>query len=216
MVGARAGDRHSYAPITTPLSRTPDPLAVVEGLLQAWPANQVYIADLDAIQGVGENSKHVTAIAERFPELELWVDAGLATCDQVRNHSLPTHARVVLGTESQRDEALTVALSDTAILSLDSRGGTRLGPAILHEEASVWPRTVIVMTLARVGMGAGPDLETIQKIVARAEGRAVFAAGGVRDWADCEALQAVGASGALVASALHHGRLRFGQRDGEA
>jgi phosphoribosylformimino-5-aminoimidazole carboxamide ribotide isomerase len=216
VVRARAGDRQSYAPIVTPLSRTPDPVTVVEGLLLAWPARQLYIADLDAIQGVGGNTEQVIAIADRFPGLELWVDAGFGAHDQVRSYCLPSSARVVLGTESQRDEALVVELSDSAILSLDSRGDTRLGPPALHEDANLWPRTIIVMTLAKVGMGAGPDLAQIRDVVQRAEGRAVIAAGGVRDRSDCDALQSLGASGALVSSALHDGRIRRERHEGEA
>jgi uncharacterized protein related to proFAR isomerase len=66
---------------------------------------------------------------------------------------------------------------------------------------------VIVMTLARVGGAAGPDTECVATIVARANGRAVFGAGGVRHGADIGALQTAGAAGVLVATALHTGAL---------
>ncbi len=78
------------------------------------------------------------------------------------------------------------------------------------DEAQHWPEAVIVMTLARVGSGDGPDLERIASIVAAAGGRRVYAAGGVRDRADIEALHAAGAAGVLIATALHAGTIKAG------
>jgi uncharacterized protein related to proFAR isomerase len=66
---------------------------------------------------------------------------------------------------------------------------------------------VIVMTLARVGAGAGPDLDRVAGVIARAGMRAVHAAGGVRTVADLRALAALGTTGVLVATALHTGTI---------
>ena len=66
---------------------------------------------------------------------------------------------------------------------------------------------VIVMTLARVGSGAGPDLARFAAIRSIAGGRELYAAGGVRDARDLSALKAAGASGALIATALHEQRI---------
>jgi phosphoribosylformimino-5-aminoimidazole carboxamide ribotide isomerase len=63
------------------------------------------------------------------------------------------------------------------------------------------------MTLARVGSGAGPDLKRFAAIRSIAEEREIYAAGGVRDGADLSALKAAGAAGALIATALHDGRV---------
>jgi phosphoribosylformimino-5-aminoimidazole carboxamide ribotide isomerase len=66
--------------------------------------------------------------------------------------------------------------------------------------------------LGRVGMGAGPDLERLAAVTACAAGRTVIAAGGVRDLEDCRTLRDAGVSGALVASALHDGRIHASQQ----
>src|SRR5215203_2024938 len=50
-VRARAGERHTYAPLVTSLSPSPDPAAVACGLLRAVPARTLYVCDLDAIDG---------------------------------------------------------------------------------------------------------------------------------------------------------------------
>jgi phosphoribosylformimino-5-aminoimidazole carboxamide ribotide isomerase len=63
------------------------------------------------------------------------------------------------------------------------------------------------MTLARVGSGAGPDLDRHATIGKRAGGRAIYLAGGLRDRRDLAAVKKSGAAGILVASALHDGRI---------
>ena len=54
---------------------------------------------------------------------------------------------------------------------------------------------------------AGPDISRLQDVMGRAGDRRVYAAGGVRGAADLMALSALRVAGALVASALHDGRL---------
>ena len=93
------------------------------------------------------------------------------------------------------------------VLSLDFRGEAFQGPAEILAEPALWPRRVIMMTLARVGSGAGPDLERLAAIRSIAQSREIYAAGGVRDAADLKALKAAGASGALIATALHERRI---------
>jgi phosphoribosylformimino-5-aminoimidazole carboxamide ribotide isomerase len=103
--------------------------------------------------------------------------------------------------------ALDVFGSAGFILSLDYRGGAFLGPPEIEHRVALWPDRLILMTLDRVGSDGGPDLASLGNLARRAEGRAVFAAGGVRHAQDLAALKAGGIAGALVASALHDGRL---------
>ncbi|UHC14731.1 nickel transporter [Methylobacterium currus] len=209
VVRARAGDRERYAPIVTPLSPGPAPADVARGLLAAWPARRLYVADLDAIMdGTPPDLGALRAIATACPGVELWVDAGFATEEGVAAFLAAGLGRPVLGSESQADAALVRRLAAAAVLSLDSRDGAPLGPAALHEEASAWPPEVIVMTLSRVGSGAGPDLAGLSALKARAPRTAFYAAGGLRGPEDLPALEAAGAAGVLVASAIHDGRLR--------
>ena len=93
------------------------------------------------------------------------------------------------------------------VLSLDYRGERFVGPAAVEASAEFWPDHIIAMTLARVGSGAGPDTARLDQVQRRAGARRLFAAGGVRDAGDIERLAAMGVAGALVARALHDGRL---------
>ncbi len=108
-------------------------------------------------------------------------------------------------------EGLRKRAGASAVLSLDFRGETFLGPPGLSEDGELWPSRVIVMTLACVVTGEGPDLARLQEIVARAgTHRRIYAAGGVRDRGDLVALAQAGVAGALIASALHSGQIKTG------
>ncbi|MFO1103232.1 MAG: HisA/HisF-related TIM barrel protein [Methylocystis sp.] len=205
VVRARAGDRTSYRPIATPLATTSAPADVVAGFLTLHPFEKIYVADLDAIEGSGDNRRAIGALTQRYPSLRFMVDAG-AKSDDWRGVS---GIERVIGSETLSDgESFSVAKDDpNVILSLDFRGDEFLGPRPLIDRAELWPRRIIVMTLARVGVGAGPDVERLATIIERAGERRVYAAGGVRDARDLARLEAIGAAGALVATALHDGAL---------
>jgi phosphoribosylformimino-5-aminoimidazole carboxamide ribotide isomerase len=207
-VRARAGHRDAYRPIETPLAPSAEPLAVAEGLLAAVPARRLYIADLDAIEGRGANEILLQRLAAALRPVELWIDGGFATLGAARAVLEGRLGRPVLGSESQTDLEAVRALGDAGILSLDSRDGRPLGPPELHEDAALWPRDLILMTLARVGSAAGPDLDRIADARRRAPHCRLFAAGGLRGPEDLAPLTDAGAAGVLVASAIHDGRLR--------
>jgi phosphoribosylformimino-5-aminoimidazole carboxamide ribotide isomerase len=210
VVRAYGGDRASYRPIETPLSRTSQAVDVVAGLLALYPFRTLYVADLDAVERRGDHLKIIEQIARRFPHLRLWVDNGAATREAAGTVlKRLASASLVIGSESQADTSLVRALAGDprAILSLDFRGDSFLGPAGFLADAALWPERLIVMTLARVGSGAGPDFARFGEIARRAGSRHIYLAGGLRGRDDLAAVAASGAAGILVASALHDGRL---------
>jgi len=66
---------------------------------------------------------------------------------------------------------------------------------------------VIVIDLARVGTGRGLDLELIARVREAAPEPILLAGGGVRGLDDLTRLADAGCDGALVATALHDGRI---------
>ena len=212
VVRARMGERAAYAPLLTPLAATSLPLDVVAGLLALHPFGTLYVADLDAIAGMGNHAGVLAQLAAAFPGLRLWVDNGMADGALAQAWLAANDGDLVIGSESQRGLTLVEQLRDhpRMILSLDFRGDDFQGPPALLAQPELWPQRVIVMTLARVGSGAGPDMTRLAGIVAVAGRRSVFAAGGLRGAADLRALERSGVAGVLVASALHDGRLGRG------
>ncbi|OHV15626.1 nickel transporter [Methylorubrum extorquens] len=210
VVRARAGERDAYAPDRHP------PWPEARGP-RTWPAafsrpsggDRLYVADLDAImEGRAPDRASLEAVAGACPGVTLWVDAGFSDFPGVARFTAFGLGRPVIGSESQRDADLVRTLGNRAVLSLDSRGAERLGPDALHDDAETWPEDVIVMTLARVGTGTGPDLSGVSRAVEVGGDRRIYAAGGVRGPEDVAHLARTGAAGALVASAIHDGRLR--------
>jgi HisA/HisF family protein len=209
VVRARMGQRDQYRPIETPLSPTSDPVDVARGLLAVHPFATLYVADLDAIAGSGDNHATLARLRAAFPRLTLWVDNGICDCRRAEDWLAAGWGQLVLGSETQRDATVVRHFAGDArvALSLDFRGSSFQGPRALLDDTACWPQKVIAMTLARVGSNAGPDLERLAGIRHAAVGREVYAAGGVRDAADLVTLKRAGIAGALVASCLHDGRL---------
>ena len=209
VVHARAGQRQHYRPLRSILAASSSPVEVVEGLLALHPFRKLYIADLDAIARSGEHHAVIRALHEHFPQVELWVDAGFRDACDAAGFLDAGLGTLVLGTESQGDPGLLerFAADPHLVLSLDMQGATALDPAGLIARPELWPTRLIVMTLAAVGGSDGPDRERLARLIARAPTHQVYAAGGVRGPGDLAALRAMGCAGALVASALHDGRL---------
>ena len=208
VVHARGGDRRRYRWLDTPLFPSADPVDVIARILSSFAPgapDTFYIADLDAITGEGDNRAVVAAVRARFPRLRLWLDAGACKRADVGGPARDARLSTVVGTETLADDLAAFAGADY-ILSLDF-GAKRAPDADLLRRPGDWPRTVIALALDRVGAQCGPDYARLQALRARYRGR-LIAGGGVRDPRDLCELQVCGIDGALVASAIYHGRLR--------
>jgi phosphoribosylformimino-5-aminoimidazole carboxamide ribotide isomerase len=211
VVHAREGRRSEYAPVQSKLCEGAAPDEVVAALLSLFAFRTVYVADLDAIQHQSSNHAVLTSLHEQFPDIEFWVDAGIAEASALEHWIAAGLGPAVIGSESLRSaDTLSAARErDPAIvLSLDFLGGEFRGPPVLlaHPER-YWPQRVLAMNLQRVGSRLGPDFALVVELARRVAGCQVYAAGGVRSIEDLEQLAKAGASGALIASALHDGRI---------
>lgn len=207
VVRAVRGDRANYKPIKTPLARNAHPADVARGIRKLHPFRKFYLADLDGIEGRGRNKHLVPELGQVMPGVEFWIDAGTGSRGAARSLLATPSATLVIGSEALENLAdLKEILAEAprrSVLSLDFRGDEFMGPDALLSDSGLWPHHVIVMTLGRIGSGEGPDIARIRDIARRAEGRRVYAAGGLRHRMDVDAVRAAGACGALIASALH-------------
>jgi phosphoribosylformimino-5-aminoimidazole carboxamide ribotide isomerase len=218
-VHAVRGDRERYLPLRSRIAGGPDPVAVTRAVRERLGLDELYVADLDAIAGDGG---HPDAIAALAREAHLMVDAGVAEPAAVARLLDLGAARVIIGTESlpgvEALRRLRAELPEAPlVLSLDLRDGRVLSPDpvlaglgaadALERMTDAGAGEAIVLDLARVGSGAGPDARLIRVLHARCPEIELLAGGGVRDGGDLRALAAVGAAGALVATALHGGAL---------
>jgi HisA/HisF family protein len=208
VVRAVRGERARYRPIVSRLCNGHDPADIAIALAEYCAADTLYIADLDAIRGGALQHDALARVAHAVPTCKLWLDAGFVTVADAERVQT-TRIEAVLGSESlaSRAELRRLAGRDDLLLSLDRKGGRPLDPAGCWQHAECWPGRVIVMTLDRVGAASGPDLTTLGAVRARAAGRQLIGAGGVRNDEDLRAAGDAGAAAWLVASALHDGTL---------
>lgn len=209
VVRAIAGRRADYRPLRSVLTSATTPIAVARGLMAFYPFDTLYIADLDAIEGRHDNREAIRAIGEAFPYLELWVDPGVRHILEASRWRDQQNLRLVLGSETllSIEALLALSIHDDCVLSLDFREAGFLGDPEVLNAAALWPSQVIVMTLSRIGGDAGPDAARLAEVVARAGGREVYGAGGVRSADDVVTIATTGAKGVLVSTALHNGGL---------
>ncbi|HYN53415.1 MAG TPA: HisA/HisF-related TIM barrel protein [Methylotenera sp.] len=210
VVHARFGQRQYYQPIQSKLSHSSAPINIVSALLELYPFERLYIADLGAIQGQSNHFQTIQLIKDEFPHLEIWLDSGISCVDDLYAlKDLPVCH--VIGSENitsiKEILELKQTLGEEFILSLDFNAQGFLGPIELSSNAVYWPNRVIVMTLAKVGSHQGVDLQLLKLFTQGTLNLQVYAAGGVRGLDDLKLVSEIGGTGALIASALHNQQL---------
>jgi phosphoribosylformimino-5-aminoimidazole carboxamide ribotide isomerase len=221
------GRRSEYRPVVSRLTASCQPLEVARALRQHLGLSELYVADLDAIAGAQPAWSTFAALqAEGF---SLWVDAGVrevATAVELAEHGI---ASVVVGLETVSGPAALAqavgSLGSRLVFSLDLRGGAPLGsvagwrsrePAGLADEAiGFGVRRLLILDLARVGVGTGTGTEELcGRVVAAHPEVEIAAGGGIRSRADLERLCDLGVRVVLAASALHDGSLTRADLEG--
>lgn len=220
------GRRDEYRPIQSSLVASTSPVDVASAVAARFGCHEFYLADLDAIAGAEPNWPVYESLVKR--ELRLWVDAGMNDLSRTRElatfeaHGTGLHA-VIAGLESlagpnELAEMLALVGYERFVFSLDLKGGRAL------VKTSAWPdpsprgiadtalaagvRRMIVLDLENVGTNAGVGTLALCAAIHRdVRDVELIAGGGVRGLHDLEALAAAGCQYALVASALHDGRL---------
>jgi phosphoribosylformimino-5-aminoimidazole carboxamide ribotide isomerase len=218
-VNAVRGKRKEYKPLQSILTSVTAPLEVAKAFRNLG-FTELYIADLDAIISCSADFSIHKQIASQTG-LELLVDAGITNIDRAQALLDTGVSKVVVGTETlKRKEFINDAVkrfgSQKVILSLDLKGEkvmVKLGfdgcvspICLLREFRSMGVEQIIVLDLARVGSGEGVNMDFLKRVIAEI-GVDVYVGGGVRDFNDLAELKKIGVSGALVATALHNGKI---------
>jgi phosphoribosylformimino-5-aminoimidazole carboxamide ribotide isomerase len=229
-VHAQAGDRSQYAPLESRLTpgQVGDATAVLRAFHDELGIHQCYLADLDAIQGGPVQRTLIRELAAFHTGFAgaLLVDAGTHLPEGALEVLSCGASEVVVGLEtlhafSDLEAIVSLVGSSRVVFSLD----LRLGNPILHpalqdargatpepvrlaeQAAGAGAASILVLDLGRVGTGCGVDLGLLESLRRRLPASRLMAGGGVLTRLDLERMRDVGCDGALVASALHNGRL---------
>jgi len=205
---AHAGKRAEYRPLATPFGPPHDPVVIARALLAITGSPILYVADLDAILGRGDNFELCRQLADAFPATTLWIDAGFSDVSDCA-FWLPLGATLVVGSETVAGlEAwanIRASFGNNVVLSLDFDEQGLRGPDAVIADPALWPDRLILMSLGLVGREQGPDLARLKDALACEGDRAVYVAGGVGNLDDIKQVAELGAQGVLAATALHSG-----------
>ena len=216
-----AGRREEYRPIVSRLTDSSWPLDVARGFREHFGLTVLYVADLDAIAGAPPSIGMYTQLhADGF---RLWVDAGIREPQQANVLGRAGIDKIVVGLETVNGPAvLARAVQDLGaqriVFSLDLKNGEPLGNvsawnapdalAIAAQAIEIGVCHLLVLDLARVGVGTGTGTEGLcRKAVAAFSNVEIVVGGGVSGPQDLQHLRESGVHAVLIASALHDGRL---------
>jgi phosphoribosylformimino-5-aminoimidazole carboxamide ribotide isomerase len=228
-----AGRRDAYQPFASPLCPDAQPATAARALVEQFGFTEMYVADLDAILG---RAPPAFAIYEQLAALglRLVIDAGVReAADALRLQRFCADSEdgdaraaltgIVAGLETlptpqALGETLAAIGPERLVFSLDLKNGLPLtsssawqphtAPAIAARAFELGVRRMIVLDLARVGVGEGVGTEDLGRSLRAMQPEAeLIAGGGVRGPGDLDALESAGYDAVLVASALHDGRI---------
>jgi phosphoribosylformimino-5-aminoimidazole carboxamide ribotide isomerase len=222
-VHARGGNREHYRPVRAVAGAAiapGDARALARAYVGRLGVTEIYLADLDAIDGLAPQDAEITALAANAPRI--WLDAGVTSPERARHVLSLGAAHVIVGLETLPSYQALAEICHVAdgrvAFSLDLRDGEPVVAAdgivrrepphvIAARAASAGVGAILVIDLARVGAGKGLDFGLIARVRETASALTLLAGGGVRGPEDLTRLADAGCDGALVASALLDGRV---------
>lgn len=213
VVLAKGGVREKYLPVSdsSTVCSSSDPVEIVELL----HPSEVYIADLNVLQGKGPLEINARVIREVSLRADTMLDFGISAPEDA-DKALFIAGTAVIGTETGTLSAIKDAAygnSGRISVSIDIKHGKVLkndpelpeSPFEIVKLLNNLPlKDLIFLDLDRVGTASGFDPEFLRKLV-KCSRHSVLLAGGVKDMKDLFTLDKLGIKGALVATAVHSG-----------
>lgn len=210
-VHAVRGERSKYKPVTgSIICASSFPLDIISALAP----REAYIADLDRLQHLGDNFELIKKISGKTRTM---ADIGAQNIKDVENCAIIADT-VILGTETASldlIEKAAIRFPGRINVSIDMKNGKvlardrnlEIGHVELVRKLNDYDiRDFIILDLSRVGTGAGIDVDFLKGISASSS-HDVLVGGGIKDMDDIKSLERIGISGALVATAVHSGKI---------
>jgi phosphoribosylformimino-5-aminoimidazole carboxamide ribotide isomerase len=209
VVHAVRGERSRYETIDrfSKVTSSSDPIALIKEIRP----REAYIADLNRLLGSGDN---LAAIGEIAGLTKTMADIGASQiCDL---DYLSCDISPVLGTETatlrlieeaslKRDVVASIDIKNKKVMTGDSE--LALEPMeVLRRLNKIPLKEIIILDLDRVGTSSGLDGDFLERAVLVSD-HALIMGGGVRDVDDLKMLEDLGLQGALVATAVHNGKI---------
>jgi len=211
VVHAVKGERSKYKPIhSSMICDSSDPFQVIS----AVKPREIYIADLDHIQGIGDNFEIIKKISGKTKNM---VDIGVKNMEDVQKCA-DIAETVIIGTETASFDILEKAalqFPGRINVSIDMKNGyvltkdttLKVRPEdIIRRLNEIEIQEIIMLDLGKVGTSYGIDEIFLTKI-ADLSHHTILVGGGIKNLEDIETVRRLGINGALAATALHNGNI---------
>jgi len=199
-----------------------DPATIALDFARAG-AIRLHVVDLDAARGEHDNRGVIERVIEAG--LAVQVAGGVRTAAQVEAWINAGAGAVVMGTAAVREPELLAECATTypgrVMAALDVRGGmpavsgwTETEPLDISELIPRWnvlPLAGVILTCTeRDGTLAGPDLETLARVLTMTQ-LPVQYGGGISSLNDIRGVRETGAAGVILGRSLYEGKLSLEQ-----
>ncbi|VVB93548.1 Histidine biosynthesis protein [uncultured archaeon] len=210
-VHAVKGERAKYRPVKdSVVCGSSAPVDIITAVMP----REAYIADLDYLQHLGDNFGLIGKISEMTKTM---VDIGPENMNDVEKCGRIADT-VIIGTETASFDMIVAAAErypGRINVSIDMKNGVvltkdrklEMKPGKLVKKLNEYNiKDIIILELGKVGTSAGIDADFLQEM-AGLSNHSILVGGGIRDMDDIYALEKIGVSGTLVATAVHNGKI---------
>ena len=210
-VSGKSGKRETYTPLKTVFDKSSEPIAIARKLKKSG-FSQIYIADLDSIEG---NSSNLQIAGEINQIIPVMFDPGIKNSVGLQK-ILDRVEKVIVATETienfdEMEAIFSNFPKENLVLSIDIKNGSVLGKHIkvdfndlIKKIEEINPLEVILLDISRVGTENGVDHELIKSFIGLDTD--LILGGGIT-LEDIIELQSLGLEYFLVGTALHSGYL---------
>jgi phosphoribosylformimino-5-aminoimidazole carboxamide ribotide isomerase len=220
-VHAVKGDRSKYLPVRSVLCGKPDPTMIARAFRDILRLNEIYVADLNAIQNTHHmGHRDLIASLARNERVDVILDAGISNVEEALTCFGLGIRKAIIGSETLRDFSCIRKFHDRIdpdrlVFSLDIRAGkvlsrcpelTAMSPVELLSllQQAGW-HEVILLDLDRVGSEEGLDRAFVLKMQTSFPDLNILVGGGMANPEQLVQLRSLGVAGVLLATALHRG-----------
>ncbi len=199
------GERETYEPIErhSKICTTSDPLNVVDMI----KPKRTYVADLDRIQGWGNNSHIIKRISARTKTL---IDVGIREVEEGREAE-EIGDIVIIGTETGTLDVIRKTQSMRIAVSVDIRNDNVISPdpelvgnplEVIEKLNRYKLNEMILLNVNAVGTKSGVNLDAIREVL-DVTGHRLIVAGGIQNLEEIDVLEDLGVGGVILSTAIH-------------
>ncbi|MEO2117599.1 MAG: HisA/HisF family protein [Methanocaldococcus sp.] len=201
-VHGKSGNRDEYKPLESVICKSSNPIEVAKAYKERG-AETIYIADLNAIMGKGDNFD----VIKDIDFVNKIVDIGIKKREDLENIKkiLNKDDKAIVATETLKD--IKLIKEKDIVVSLDFKNGKLLNYRLDEILSCVSDDTpLIILDISSVGTQRGINVELIKNILDKTN-NPVYVGGGIKGMEDLELCYNLGVDAVLIATAIHKGVL---------